>query len=127
MSWTVQWRTKGELGDAVFVLDEKGLVREAIPADQPVLSRLLTEMGDLHTWRSDSLVEGDPSDAEAWGTLVLNRASSGEVLEVEPELFWHGIYSWFRSRGVDYDTPGLAERLLVEQYPKPRLSVLMDD
>jgi hypothetical protein len=22
---------------------------------------------------------------------------------MDPELFWEGIYSWFRSRGVDYD------------------------
>jgi hypothetical protein len=32
------------------------------------------------------------------------RASSGEVLQMDPERFWDGIYEWFRSKGVDYDS-----------------------
>lgn len=127
MTWTVQWRTKGELVDAVFVLDESGRVREAIPATQPVLSRFLTEMGDLNTWRGESSVDGDKRNPEAWGQLVLTRASSGEVIEVEPELFWHGIYSWFRSHGVDYDTPGLKDSSPQDHEVKLQMSSLMDD
>jgi hypothetical protein len=44
----------------------------------------------------------------AWGHLVIARAQTGEVLTMDPEAFWSGIHQWFRSRGVDYDTP-LAE------------------
>ena len=127
MPWTVQWRTKGDLSDAVFVLDERGKVRGAIPASQPVLARFLTEMGDIGTWSSNAPVEGDIGKPDDWGTLVAARGSSGEVLEVEPELFWHGIYLWFRSRGVDYDTPGLQEVMPYLETPKPELSSLMDD
>jgi len=107
MAWTAEWRAKGDWTDSVLLLDDNGKVQEAFAASQPVLSRLLTEMGDPRTWRGGATVGSDGSDPEGWGQLVISRASSGEVIEVEPELFWHGIYSWFRSHGVDYDTPGL--------------------
>ena len=127
MGWSAQWRTKGDLMDAVFVLDERGVVRQTFPATMPVLSRLLTQMGDIESWRSGQPVGVDEVEAESWGQLVFARAGTGEVIEVDPELFWHGIYLWFRSRGVDYDTPGL------EDSPAPRIvptlprSSLMDD
>ena len=128
MAWAAQWRTKGESNDAVLVLDERGKVQAAIPATQSVLSRLLTEMGDLATWRGESSPGDDPPNPETWGQLVISRAISGEVIEVEPELFWHGIYSWFRAHGVDYDTPGLkGSSLRKESAPKLSLSALMDD
>jgi len=127
MAWSAQWRTQGEQIDAVFVLDDKGTVREAFPATQPLLSRLLTQMGNLETWKGEASVAGDNHDPEAWGQLVLARAGSGEVMEVEPELFWHGIYLWFRSHGVDYDTPGLDGSSLVRDVVRPPRSSLMDD
>src|ERR1700730_16469019 len=99
MTWTAQWRTKAHLVDAVFVLDDAGLVRDFIPATPLVLSHFLTDMAVLAPSSQSSGEEGT-RDPEAWGELVLSRGSGGEVLEVEPELFWHGIYSWFRSRGV---------------------------
>jgi hypothetical protein len=127
MAWTAQWRTKRELTDAIFILDDKNTVREVVPASQPVLTRFLTEMGDLQGWRGESPVEGDSSSADAWGQLVATRAATGEVIEVEPELLWHGIYLWFRSQGVDYDTPGLDEKSLPRVVPKLQRSSLMDD
>ena len=30
----------------------------------------------------------------------------GQVITMDPGRFWEGVYEWFRSRGVDYDTPG---------------------
>ena len=127
MAWTAQWRTKRELTDAIFVLDDKDTVRRVVSASQPVLSRFLTEMGDLEDWRGEPPIEGDSSSPEAWGQLVASRAATGEVIEVEPELFWHGIYIWFRSQGVDYDTPGLAASGSPRIVPKLRRSSLMDD
>jgi hypothetical protein len=127
MAWTAQWRTKRELTDAIFVLDDNNAVREVVPASQPVLSRFLTDMGDLKGWKSEAPVEGDSSSAEAWGQLVAARAATGEVLEVEPELLWHGIYLWFRSQGVDYDTPGLDGTPGPRVVPKLQRSSLMDD
>jgi hypothetical protein len=127
MPWTAQWRTKGPFSDAVLVLDDSGKVSEALLASQIVLSRLLTQMGDLESWRGDTPVSVDENDPETWGQLVIARAHTGEVIEVEPELFWHGIYLWFRSRGVDYDTPGLDGGLPPASATRPPRSALMDD
>jgi hypothetical protein len=127
MAWTAQWRTRRELTDAVFVLDDNNTVREVVSASQPVLARFLTEMGDIKGWRGESPVEGDSSSAEAWGQLVLARAATGEVIEADPELLWHGIYLWFRSQGVDYDTPGLEGMSGLRGVPKLQRSSLMDD
>jgi hypothetical protein len=41
--------------------------------------------------------------------LIVARANTGELIWIEPRLFWEGVYLWFRSRGVDYDTPGQFE------------------
>ena len=76
-------------------------MREALTADPIVLSNFLTEAGDLHTWRGGQSVDGDKRSPANWGELVLARASTGEVLTMDPERYWNGIYSWFRSRGVD--------------------------
>jgi hypothetical protein len=126
MTLKAQWRTKGRFSDAVLVLDDGGRVRDAFPASQPVLSRLLTNMGDLATWRGDSF-ESDRAAPEEWGELVIERASSGEVIEVEPELFWQGIYLWFRSRGVDYDSAEFRNSAGREAPPILKRSSPMDD
>jgi len=91
MTLKAQWRTKGQFIDSVLVLNDGDLVLEALPASQPVLSRLLTSMGDLSTWRGD-LVKSDSQEPDVWGELVIERAGTGEVIEVDPELFWQGIY-----------------------------------
>ena len=46
-------------------------------------------------------VDADQRDPEQWGKLVLTRLPTGEVVHVDPEPYWDGIYYWFRSRGVD--------------------------
>jgi hypothetical protein len=127
MVWTAEWRTKGDSADAVLVLDDSGKVYEALTASQPVLSRFLTDMADLAKYSGESSVGGEDRNPETWGELVIRRAISGEVIEVEPELFWHGIYTWFRSHGVDYDTPGAEDSPLRPDMGKPQKSVLMDD
>jgi hypothetical protein len=126
MTWSAQWRTRGHLDDAVFILDD-GVVQAFGPANPLVLSRLLTDLGGLDNPDSGEVPDHATADLDAWGDLVLERGNSGEVLEVEPELFWHGIYSWFRSRGVDYDTPVLQPSALLDGAPALPMSVLMDD
>ena len=76
-----------------------------LAADPAVLSNFLTDMGDLHAWRGGHSVDGDMRSSEAWGELVIARANKGEVITMDAERYWEGIYTWFRSRGVDYDTP----------------------
>lgn len=104
MSFTAEWRSFGEF-DVVLVLDESGAVREAITAGPAILHEFLTGMDGLRSWRGDHAVEGERCAPEPWGALVMARAESGEVIEMDPERFWAGVHVWFRSRGVDYDTP----------------------
>jgi hypothetical protein len=106
---SAEWRTNGQ-NDAVLIVEDDNRVREALPANPEVLSKLLTETGDLNAWRGELAVSDDKREPSAWGHLVIARASSGEVLTMDPERFWGGIYQWFRSRGVDYDTPVATRR-----------------
>ena len=105
MALSAEWRNDGEIETIIIVDDEDNTVRQALEADSALLSNLLTDMGDLSDWRGGQAIEGDKRSPEAWGDLVIARADTGEVITMEPERFWDGIYHWFRSRGVDYDTP----------------------
>jgi hypothetical protein len=101
-----EWRT-GNGPDVVLIVDEdENRVRDAFLATPGILSKLLTTPGDFEAWRSDMTVNSDRQDPSAWGELVIARAATGQVITMDPELFWEGVYDWFRSRGVDYDTPG---------------------
>ena len=102
MAVRVEWRTRGEMDDAVLVVDvADNTVRQGLAADPEVLRDFLNEMADLDLWQSLHPVSNDKRYPEAWGELVIARAQTGEVLTMDPELFWEGIYRWFRSRGVD--------------------------
>jgi hypothetical protein len=107
MMLTAEWRTSDEF-DSVLIVEDERTVREALVANPEVLHRLLTDTGDLNAWRGAIKLEDEQRTPSTWGHLVIARAQSGEVLTMDPEAFWSGIHQWFRSRGVDYDTP-LAE------------------
>ena len=103
-----EWRS-GNGPDVVLVVDDdQNRVRDVFLATPGVLSKLLTTPGDFQdqAWRSDMNVASDRKDPTAWGNLVIARAANGQVITMDPARFWEGIYEWFRSRGVDYDTPG---------------------
>jgi len=104
---SVEWRFH-DGADALVLVDAAAEAVSEVPApDDSVLKVYLAVTGDLERWQASmewrpvSAVSRDPN---AWGELVLSRADSGEVLYVDPELFWDGVYRWFRSRGVDYNT-----------------------
>ncbi len=100
MPLTVEWRTNG-VADYILVVDrESQTVQEALAPDREVLTDFLNAMSDLEYWRGKPL-DADKRNPAVWGELVLARADSGEVLDMNPELFWEQIYTWFRSRGVD--------------------------
>ena len=105
MALIAEWRTEGEFEAILIVDDEDNTVREVLAANPAALSKLLTDLGDLNTWRGEGSVAEDKRSPEAWGKLVIARAHTGEVITMDPERYWDGIYTWFRSRGVDYDTP----------------------
>jgi hypothetical protein len=90
------------MDDTLLVVDEDdNTVRQAVEAAPAVLRDFLNDMADLDTWRQGSSVAADQRNPAAWGELVIARAKTGEVLTMDPELFWDGIYRWFRSQGVD--------------------------
>lgn len=104
MGLSAEWRNDGEIETIIIVDDADNTVRQALVADPALLSSLLTNMGDLSSWQGGITIDKDKLNPEAWGDLVIARADSGEVITMEPERYWDGIYHWFRSRGVDYDT-----------------------
>ncbi len=102
---SVEWRNKrGD--DAIIHVDPavEGVTEVAKP-DADDLKAYLAVTGDLDGWRRTldwQPVNGGIRNPSEWGDLVLSRTDAGEVIYVDPELFWDGVYRWFRSRGVDY-------------------------
>src|SRR5256885_3094926 len=37
------------------------------------------------------------SSPQEWGNIVMSRSDEGDVLWVDPALYWEGIAYWFRS------------------------------
>ncbi len=103
MTLSAEWRTSHD-SDTILIVRDEATVVEALKAEPMALSTLLTETGDLNDWRGDQPIPGDRRAPAAWGDLVIARAATGEVINMDPRLYWEGIYTWFRSRGVDYDT-----------------------
>lgn len=102
MALRVEWRTRGEVDDTILVLDEDhSTVLRAVEPDAALLRDYLNDIAELDTGRERPAVTNAQRDPEEWGDLVMARATTGEVLDMNPELFWGGIYRWFRSRGVD--------------------------
>jgi hypothetical protein len=100
MTSHVEWRT-GRAGDSLVVVDDDDRITAACAADAAVISRFLTDMVAVGDDTGPPLA--GPATG-SWGALVLARADTGEVLDMDPELFWDRVHALFRSRGVDYDT-----------------------
>ena len=105
MALRAEWRTNSEFDAILIVDDEVDTVCQGLVADAAMLSYFLTDMGDLNSWPGGHEIDDDKRNPAAWGHLVIARANTGEVITMNPELYWTGIHVWFRSRGVDYDTP----------------------
>ena len=105
MTARIEWRTRGVGDDALLFIGESGEESNAVlktwEADPALLTDFLNDMVGLDT--DAVLVEVDVGQREPqqWGKLVLARSQSGDVLTIDPELYWNGIYYWFRSRGTD--------------------------
>ncbi len=104
MAITAEWRSYGEF-DVVLILED-GVVKEALTADAAVLHDFLAVLiPNVAAWEGDHPIEGNRLDPAAWGTLIMSRTTSGDITDMDPERFWAGVGTWFRSRGVDYNTP----------------------
>jgi len=106
MTARFEWRTRGAGSDVLLLVTDCGEAGDTVmtswPADRALLADFLNDMQRLDSTpvRLQSAV--DQRDPEQWGKLVLSRASpGGDVLTIDPEVYWDGIYYWFRSRGLD--------------------------
>jgi len=101
MALRLEWRSKAEGEDVLLAVDEgSNTVKEEWEADTDLLTDFLNEMAGLDTGTRGKVPSGD-RDPQEWGDLVIARSESGDVLSVDPELYWEGIAYWFRSRGRD--------------------------
>jgi hypothetical protein len=105
MTARIEWRTKGTGDDALLFVsiygEDDNTVLKAWKADQARLDDFLNDMARLDT-SFDGLETGvDERDPQQWGQLVLTRSATGDVLNINPELYWDAIYYWFRSHGND--------------------------
>ena len=106
MTARIEWRTKGGGDDALLLVGEFGEVGNTAlktwPADLARLTDFLNDMAELDAAFAGLETDVNQRDPQQWGKLVLARApESGEILEIDPELYWDGIYKWFRSQGTD--------------------------
>jgi hypothetical protein len=106
MTARIEWRTKGKGQDALLFVREYGEAGDTVlktwDADPRRLTDFLNEMQGLDTTIVRLETDVDQRDPQRWGELVLSRAQpDGDVLEMDPEIYWDRIYYWFRSHGVD--------------------------
>ena len=104
MAITAEWRSYGEF-DVVLIVED-GVVKEALAANADVLHDFLAVLiPNIAAWEGDHPVDGDRFTPSAWGTLIMSRTTGGDITDLDPERFWTGVGIWFRSHGVDYNTP----------------------
>ena len=107
MALSVEWRFHQGTDAIVLVDPAASTVSEVATPDDGILKDYLAVTGDLERWRKWTVwrsVDGDNRDPESWGELVLGRADDGQVLFVDPELYWEAVRRRFLSRGIGYNT-----------------------
>jgi hypothetical protein len=98
MGLRIEWRSRKEGDDVIIAVDDSSNeVLRAWEADPELLTDFLNDMSEL----SDAATGKERLPNDNWGNLVIARSSEGDVLEVDPQLYWEGIAYWFRSRGND--------------------------
>src|SRR5437870_2053076 len=98
----IEWRSRGEGDDAlVAISDEDQRVVRAWVADPALLTDFLNDMMKIDARDGRNGLDVSQRDPLHWGRLVLARSDSGDLLDVDPELYWDRITYWFRSRGDD--------------------------
>lgn len=106
MALRLEWRSRTEGDDtilAVQVEDGRPRVVKSWPADIDILTDLLNEMVGLDDkpGNGGNGMDYSQRSPQDWGNLVISRSDEGDVLYIDPALYWEGIAFWFRSRGRD--------------------------
>ena len=101
MSLRYEWRSRSDDDHNLLVVEEdSGRVLSSWRGERSMLRDFLNEMIEvraLTTAGFDANV-ADPSD---FGILVISRSAEGDVLWVDPELYWSAISTVFRAHGED--------------------------
>ena len=98
----IEWRYSKQSGDALVAVDDLAntplVVWEGSGASLADFLNEMTESRDRSRRAPDGMAAKAPGDL---GDLVLARSDDGEVLWVNPELYWDRVGAVFRSRGED--------------------------
>jgi hypothetical protein len=110
MALRMEWRRRAE-GDETILAVETGsnAVVKAWPADTDLLADFLNDMAGLDPTAPNAGGDTKPTNGvdhtqhppQEWGDVVMSRSEDGDVLWVDPALYWEGIAYWFRSKGRD--------------------------
>ena len=101
MSLRIEWRSKAEGDDSLLAVEEESdTVVGAWEANPSNLRDFLNDMEDPGPRNPGNTANAQP-DPEEWGALVIARRPDGDILVVDPQLYWEGIAFWFRARGDD--------------------------
>jgi hypothetical protein len=101
---SVEWRLQDGRETLVLVDPDSGTVSQATP-DPTSLKAFLAAAGTLEGWQKAmtwSPVNEGNRDPDNWGELVLSRDVNGDVISIDPELFWERVHRHFRSKGTDF-------------------------
>src|SRR5437870_2470155 len=102
MGLRIEWRSRAEGDDFLLTVDEDSeTVLEERPADPALLTDFLNDMTTFETRPGRNGVRRAQRDPDEWRALVIGRSDDGDVLDVDPQLYWEGVAFWFRSRGED--------------------------
>ena len=102
MGLRIEWRSKAEGDDALLTVDEStNTVLDASEADAALLTDFLNDMAGLGAHSGRDGIDVTRRDPDEWGALVSARSDAGDVLDIDPQLYWEGVAFWFRSRGAD--------------------------
>ncbi len=97
----IEWRY-GNAGDVLLTVDEEGATAlEVWEFDGTLLSDFLNLMAGLDVHGRQAITDDGQRDPEEWGRLVIARSDDGDVLRIDPELYWDRVAHWFRSQGGD--------------------------
>ena len=105
MTARIEWRTRGKGDDTLLFVGEFGedsnTVLRKWEGNPTLIADFLNDMTDLDTVVIGLEIDVREREPQQWGKLVLARSQSGDILTIDPELYWDGISRWFRSRGAD--------------------------
>lgn len=97
----IEWRSFREDSNSLVIVDSSsGQVHSAWDVGQVGLADFLNDMSEISSHLISS-ANAEEKQAEEWGDLVAARSEEGDVLFVEPEMFWDRIAAVFRSHGKD--------------------------